>query len=68
MIVTVNGEYRELDEGVTVAMLVQSLGGPADGRGVAVALAGEVVPRSQWPVTELHPDARVEVLIAVQGG
>jgi sulfur carrier protein len=68
MLVTVNGEQRELPDGATVEGLVQSLGARADGRGVAVALDGGVVARSAWAATELWPGARAEVLIAVQGG
>lgn len=68
MYVTVNGAERELQAGATVAELVSELGGREDGRGVAVALATEVVPRSQWPTTVLSAGDRVEVLIAVQGG
>ena len=68
MDVLVNGEERSLERGTTVAELVASLGAPADGRGVAVAIDTEVVPRSAWGDTELLPGARVEVLIAVQGG
>jgi sulfur carrier protein len=37
-------------------------------RGVAVAVNGEVVPRSAWETTGLHPGDRVEVLTAAQGG
>ena len=68
MNVLVNGQERSLESGTTVAELVASLGAPADGRGVAVAIETEVVPRSSWSATELMPGARVEVLIAVQGG
>jgi len=68
MIVTVNGGDRELDSGATVASLLSELGAPDGGRGVAVAVGGEVVPRSVWGSTELAAGARVEVLIAVQGG
>jgi sulfur carrier protein len=68
MLVTVNGAERELQTGATVAELVGELGGRPDGRGVAVALATEVVPRSEWPTTVLSAGDRVEVLIAVQGG
>ncbi len=68
MLVTVNGDERELHAGATVAELVGDMGARADGRGVAVALATEVVPRSQWPTTVLSSGDRVEVLIAVQGG
>ena len=64
----VNGELLELAEASTVADLVQSLEGAPDGRGIAVALDGEVVPRPRWPVTELSDGAQVEVVVAVQGG
>jgi sulfur carrier protein len=36
--------------------------------GIAVAVDGEVVPRSMWASTVLAEGARVEVLTAVQGG
>ena len=68
MIVTVNGEDRSLPDGASVTVLVESLGARADGRGVAVALAGEVIPRSAWESTTLSPGDEIEVLIAVQGG
>jgi sulfur carrier protein len=66
MIVTVNGEPRELPEGATVANLVERMSAPP--RGVAVALDGEVVPRAQWPATSLGDGARIEVVAAIQGG
>jgi sulfur carrier protein len=66
--VTVNGDRRELPEGATVASVVASLHNAPEGRGVAVAVSGEVVPRAQWPNTELQEGANVEVVVAVQGG
>jgi sulfur carrier protein len=66
MIVTVNGHERELPAGVTVASVVDELGPPS--RGVAVAIEGEVVPRSEWDSTVLAEGARVEIVGAVQGG
>ena len=66
--VTINGEERRLSAPATVASLIASLQNAPEGRGVAVALEGEVVPRAQWPSTELHDGARVEVVVAVQGG
>jgi sulfur carrier protein len=67
-VVTINGEDRELPAGATVASVIASLPDMPDGRGVAVAVGGEVVPRAQWPKTELHEGAMVEVVVAVQGG
>jgi sulfur carrier protein len=66
--VFVNGERRELRSGATVADLVEMLPGAPDGRGVAVAIDGEVVRRGAWASTELASGARVEVVAAVQGG
>ena len=64
----VNGEPREVAAGTTVGALVVELGLPAQGRGVAVAVDGEVVPRAEWGTHELDRSARVEVLTAMQGG
>jgi sulfur carrier protein len=66
--VTINGELRELPDGATVADAVEAVGAPPDGRGVAAAVDGEVVPRGTWASHALTPDDRVEVLQAVQGG
>lgn len=66
--VTINGDRRELPSGTTLAGVVASLPGAPEGRGVAVAVEGEVVPRARWPTTELRDGASVEVVVAVQGG
>lgn len=68
MRVLVNGEDRELPPGTTVAGVVELLHGEAGRRGIAVAVAGEVVRRGAWERTELRDGARVEVVTAVQGG
>jgi sulfur carrier protein len=68
VIVTLNGERRELADGATVATVVELLDIAPDARGVAVALDGEVVSRSRWGVTAVSDGASVEVLAAIQGG
>ena len=68
MRVMLNGETAELAEGATVKAAVDSLELPAAGRGVAVAVDAEVVPRTEWDTHELQEGARVEVLRAIQGG
>jgi sulfur carrier protein len=68
MTVVVNGEPRELAPGTTVSGLLAVLELPGDGRGVAVAVDAEVVPRGQWETTQIDDGARVEVLRAIQGG
>jgi sulfur carrier protein len=66
VIVTLNGESREVQDGVTIAALVDLLGGGR--RGVAVALSGEVVPRARWDDIQVTDGDRVEVVAAIQGG
>lgn len=65
MIVVVNEKQVEVDEQITVAALLNSLGFPD--RGIAVALDLSVLPRSDW-TTRLFEGARLEVVTAVQGG
>jgi sulfur carrier protein len=68
MTVYVNGEERSVGDGATVADIVASLGRPRGARGVAVAVNGEVVVRSEWSGTKLTENDRVEVLEAIGGG
>lgn len=68
MRVVLNGEPHEAAEGATVADLVAAAGIEPDRRGIAVALNGEVVPRSAWAATQVAEGARIEVLQAVAGG
>jgi len=64
--VTVNGESRTLDEGSTLADLLDTEIGSR--RGTAAAVDGEVVPRGDWASFSLADGQSVELLTAVQGG
>ena len=68
MKVVLNGSAADLAPGTTVSEAIEALDLPSDGRGVAVAVDAEVVPRTEWETTELRDGARVEVLRAIQGG
>ena len=68
MIVSVNGESRELHGSATVASVLELLDVAPGARGVAVALDGEVVTRSRWNQTPLADGAQIEVVAAIQGG
>jgi sulfur carrier protein len=63
-----NGRGSDLRAGETVVGALARLGLSVAARGVAVAVDGEVVPRAAWETFVLPPDARVEVLTAMQGG
>jgi sulfur carrier protein len=68
MRIVLNGEPRELRDQATVADAVDASGAPESRAGVAVAVEGEVVPRSRWNDRALAGGEQVEVLQAVQGG
>ena len=68
MIVVLNGSPREVLDGATVGTIVDALEVDRGRRGVAVAVGGEVVPRTEWDARVLAEGARVEVVHAVQGG
>ena len=62
----VNGEHRTVASSTTLAVLVaESVVGT---RGIAVAVDGQVVPRSAWKRLRLMPGARVEIVTAAAGG
>jgi thiazole synthase len=69
MRVEVNGAPIELPDGAALEEAVLRSGAdPNGGRGIAVALDGEVVPRADWSATTLREGQSVEVLAAIQGG
>jgi thiazole synthase len=68
MTVELNGSRVELPDGAKVATAIELSGAAPEGRGVAVAVDGEVVPRSEWEATSLSDGQSVEVLAAIQGG
>lgn len=66
--IVLNGRSHPLPvDGSLVQLLGQMRVDPAIA-GVAVAVNGEVVPRSDWAARRLAPGDRVEVVRAVQGG
>ena len=66
VLVTLNGEPRDLPDGSSVAQAVAELTSAPSG--VAAAVNGEVVPRGSWAATPLRRGDQVEVVTAVQGG
>ena len=64
--VTVNGEPRALDAGITVGALLQSL--DLAGKRLAVERNGEIVPRATHPHALLVEGDRIEIVVAVGGG
>ncbi len=66
--IRVNGNVSQVSPGQPVSTVLAELKLSADLRGIAVAVNGEVIPRSDWDTYTLSDSARVEVLGAMQGG
>ncbi len=64
--IILNGSQYQLKQPSTVAELIDSLRLP--GSGIAVAINGEVIPRSKWVEMTLSAQDRVELLTIAQGG
>jgi thiamine biosynthesis protein ThiS len=64
--ITVNGESRTIQLGATVIDLLQEIG-LSSGR-VAIERNLEILPRDQWPTTQLQPNDRYEIVHFVGGG
>ena len=67
MLLSLNGRAVKLPDAATLPEVLAILGFEQR-RGVAVAVDGDVVPRSRWDEFQLRSGMRVEVLRAVQGG
>ena len=62
-----NGEETLMSGGEELDDVLRLLG-ILDSKGVAIAIDGEVVPKSEWEQTKLKDGQKVEVVRAVQGG
>ncbi len=62
----VNGVVRASETPTDVVSLLEEMG--IEPRGIAVAINGEVVRRSQWTSTVIASGDRVEIVTAVAGG
>ena len=66
MEVMVNGETRQLPEGMTVSQLLQEM--TLTGKRLAVEINLEIVPRSTYGEHRLQAGDRVEIVHAIGGG
>lgn len=68
MKVEINGSTVELGDGASARDAAVAAGVEPGGRGIAIALDGEVVPRARLDQTLLSEGQRVEVVRAIGGG
>jgi thiamine biosynthesis protein ThiS len=66
MIVTINGERREIPDGLNVTALLNHLG-MSTGR-VAVEHNLDILPRARWPETPVQSNDSFEIVHFVGGG
>lgn len=66
MQIEVNGQSREVDEGMTVSVLIEQL--EMDPRYLAVERNRQLVPRAEHTTTQLAAGDRLEVVTLVGGG
>ena len=68
MTIFINGKLESID--ATTLSVHDLMDRFADGakRGVAVAVNGSVVPKSQWETFRIENDDKVEIVRATQGG
>ncbi len=66
MRVILNGEEREIPEGLTLAGLIEHLG--LSPERVAIERNREVVPRAEWAAVEIREGDRLEIVHFVGGG
>jgi sulfur carrier protein len=66
MTVTVNGERREIPDGLNVVALLEHLG-MSKGR-VAIERNLDILPRARWPETQVESNDSFEIVHFVGGG
>jgi thiamine biosynthesis protein ThiS len=66
MNVTINGDRREIPDGLTVSALLDHLGMLSDR--VAIERNRDILPRVQWNETNVQPQDNFEIVHFVGGG
>jgi len=66
MTVTINGERREIPEGLNVIAMLEHLGMAGDR--IAIERNLDILPRARWQETQVEPDDSFEIVHFVGGG
>jgi thiamine biosynthesis protein ThiS len=66
MTVTINGERRDIPDGLSVVALLGHLGMRTDR--VAIERNRDILPRAQWQSTQVQPNDSFEIVHFVGGG
>jgi sulfur carrier protein len=68
MNVVVNGKPRELPRPQSLEAFLRTLSLPSLESGIAVAVNGELVRKTEWPGRFVKPGDELEIVQAAQGG
>jgi sulfur carrier protein len=68
MELTINGQTKSIEAANIAQLLATELDEGHSGRGIAVAVNGQVVPRTEWENARIHAGDRVEIVRALPGG
>ncbi len=66
MQISINGENRNFDRGLTLAQLLSQL--ELAGKRIAVELNEAIIPRARHGETLLHDGDKIEIIHAIGGG
>lgn len=66
MRVQINGELRDVPEGISLQTLLEHLS--LSQQRVAVELDRQIVRRADWTATNINEDAKIEIVHFVGGG
>jgi sulfur carrier protein len=66
MKIRINGDEREIPDGLTVAALLSHIGMPSDR--VAIERNLDILPRATWKTTEVQASDSYEIVHFVGGG
>ena len=66
MTVKINGESREIPDGLNVVALLEHLGIAGDR--VAIERNLDILPRARWSETQVQPNDAFEIVYFVGGG
>ncbi|SEI61163.1 sulfur carrier protein [Dyadobacter koreensis] len=67
MEISINQQRTEIPESFSVEQLLSFLFADSK-KGIAIAINQAIVPKTEWPVRILHPEDKITLIRATQGG
>lgn len=68
MKISLNGVHSEVDDGITLAELLEQNQIEPTRPGIAAAINDEIVSRAEWSCRVVVDEDHIDVIAAVQGG